>query len=108
LTDRLGEKTTDGMVLRGVLLTGDSGEAVAREDWTLSVENDALVWAVARSWLRDMTVTGTGTPALFFSCRPENTSAMLGMAKHHMHRQCSLLSPVLAGDHNALYYGLQQ
>jgi hypothetical protein len=66
------ERTADGIVLRGVVLTDGLQEPVAREDWRLTSEGDELVWTVERTWLRDMAVTSTGTPALFFSTRPIN------------------------------------
>ena len=68
------ENTADGIVLRGVVLTDGPQEPVAREDWTLRSEGDDFVWTVERTWLRDMTVTSTGTPALFFSTRPINNN----------------------------------
>jgi hypothetical protein len=64
------EKTADGVTLRGVVLTDGAGEPVAREDWFLKVAGDDLVWTVERTWLRELTTTSTGTPALFFSMRP--------------------------------------
>ena len=44
---------------------------MAREDWTLKSEGDEFVWTVERTWLRDLTVTSVGTPALFFSTPPD-------------------------------------
>jgi len=64
------EKTADGIILRGVVLSDGEGEPVAREDWTLEATGDDLVWTVERTWLKDLTTTSTGTPALFFSNRP--------------------------------------
>jgi hypothetical protein len=64
------EATAGGVILRGVVLCDGAGEPVAREDWTLRVEGGDLVWTVARTWLRELTVTSAGTPALFFSNRP--------------------------------------
>ena len=66
------DKTADGIVLHGVVLTDGPHEPVAREDWRLTSEGDDLVWTVERTWLQDMIVTSTGTPALFFSTRPVN------------------------------------
>jgi hypothetical protein len=66
------EKTDNGVTLRGVTLTDGAGEPVAREDWVLKTEGDDLVWTVERTWLRELTTTTTGTPALFFSSRPIN------------------------------------
>jgi hypothetical protein len=68
------EKTANGVTLRGVVLTDGRHDAVAREDWNLKREGDAFVWTVERTWLRDLTVTSTGTPALFFSSRPINSN----------------------------------
>jgi len=64
------ERTAHAVVLRGVVLTDESSEPAAREDWRLTSEDDRLVWSVERTWLRDVTVTSTGTPAMFFSTRP--------------------------------------
>ena len=66
------EQTANGVTLRGVTLTDGAGEPVAKEDWTLKTEGDDLVWTVERAWLRELTTTSTGTPALFFSSRPIN------------------------------------
>jgi len=68
------EKTEDGIILRGVVLSDGEGEPVAKEDWTLEATGDDLVWTVERTWLRDLTTTTTGTPALFFSIRPINNN----------------------------------
>ncbi len=68
------EKTGDGLVLRGVVLTDGKQEPVAREDWTLTSEGDEFVWTVERTWLRELTATSAGTPALFFSTRPINNN----------------------------------
>ena len=68
------DRTADGMVLRGVVLCDAAGESVAREDWTLGSAGDDFVWTVERTWLRDLTATSAGTPALFFSTRPINSS----------------------------------
>ncbi len=68
------ERAADGIVLRGVVLTDGPQEPAAREDWRLTSEGDELVWTVERTWLRDMTVSSTGTPALFFSTRPINSN----------------------------------
>ncbi len=64
------EKTDQGITLRGVVLTDGSDEPVAKEDWTLKIEGDDLVWTVERTWLRELATSTTGTPALFFSTRP--------------------------------------
>ncbi len=64
------EQTAKGVTLRGVTLTDENGEPIAKEDWTLKIEGDDLVWTVERTWLLDLTTTTTGTPALFFSNRP--------------------------------------
>ena len=64
------EQSAAGVTLRGVVLTDGAGEPVAREDWTLKNDGDDLVWTVDRTWLRQLTTTSTGTPALFFSMRP--------------------------------------
>jgi hypothetical protein len=66
------EKTATGVALRGVTLSDGAGEPVASEDWVLKIEGDDLVWMVERTWLRELTTTTTGTPALFFSNRPIN------------------------------------
>ena len=66
------EKTANGITLRGVTLTDGAGEPVAKEDWTLKTDGADLVWTVERTWLRELTTTTTGTPALFFSSRPIN------------------------------------
>ena len=73
------EKTADGVTLRGIVLSDDAGEPVAKEDWTLKAEGDELVWTVERTWLRELATTTTGTPALFFSTRPisNNPSTIL-------------------------------
>jgi hypothetical protein len=68
------ERTADGIVMRGVVLTNGPQEPVAREDWRLMSEGDDLVWRVERTWLRETIVTSTGTPALFFSTRPINSN----------------------------------
>ena len=64
------ETAARGASLRGVLLTDQAGRPVAKENWLLRTEGDELVWSVERRWLRDLTVSSAGTPALFFSCRP--------------------------------------
>jgi hypothetical protein len=61
------ERGGDRVTLRGVALTDGAGDPVALEDRILQTEGDALVWTVARAWLRDVTVASAGTPALFFS-----------------------------------------
>ncbi len=68
------ERTVDGIVIRGVILTDGQQAPVAREDWRLTSEGDDLVWRIERTWLRDMIVTSAGTPALFLSTRPINTN----------------------------------
>ncbi len=67
-------QTAAGLVVRGVVLADGAGEPVAREDWTLESQGDELVWTVTRTWLRELTVSSTGTPALFFSNRPLGTA----------------------------------
>ncbi len=64
------EATADGIILRGVTLSDAAGAVVAREDWALRSEGQDLVWTVGRTWLRELTASSTGTPALFFSNRP--------------------------------------
>jgi hypothetical protein len=71
------EKTAGGITLRGIVLSDGAGEPVAREDWTLKAEGDDLVWTVERTWLRELATTTTGTPALFFSCRPINNPSTI-------------------------------
>ena len=68
------DTTADGIVLRGVVLCDGAGDPVAREDWKLGSAGDEFVWTVERTWLRDVTVTSAGTPALFFSTRPINSN----------------------------------
>ena len=68
------EQTANGVTLHGVVLADGAGDPVAREDWTLQTEGDELVWTVERTWLRGLTTTSTGTPALFFSTRPINSN----------------------------------
>ncbi|MBU3665443.1 MAG: hypothetical protein FGM15_06145 [Chthoniobacterales bacterium] len=69
------EKTANGVTLRGVVLCdSEGGEPVAREDWTLETSGDELVWTVDRTWLRGLTTTSTGIPAMFFSIRPINNN----------------------------------
>ena len=68
------DTTAEGIVLRGVVLCDGAGDPVAREDWKLSSAGDEFVWTVERTWLRDVTVTSAGTPALFFSTRPINSN----------------------------------
>ncbi|MFH1920631.1 MAG: discoidin domain-containing protein [Planctomycetota bacterium] len=54
--------------LTGVKLTaGKDEEAVATEDWTLSVQGEELVWEIVRRWQRDLTCVMSGSPGLFFS-----------------------------------------
>jgi hypothetical protein len=64
------ETSAVGVSLHGVTLTAGAGEPVAREDWTVERSGDDLVWTVERTWLRPLTVSSVGTPALFFSMRP--------------------------------------
>jgi hypothetical protein len=68
------ESTPDGIVMRGVTLTHGAEPPIAREDWILQIQGEALQWRVERTWLREMTVSSTGTPALFFSTRPINNN----------------------------------
>jgi len=56
--------------LKGVkLAAGSSREVVAVEDWTLSSPGDGsrLVWEVTRKWTKDVPVSLSGSPGLFFS-----------------------------------------
>ena len=55
-------------------MTDGAGEVVAREDWTVQSAGADLVWTVERVWLRELTVTSAGTPALFFSTRAINNN----------------------------------
>lgn len=64
------EATRNGIILHGVRLGDGVSDPVAREEWRLSCEGSELIWTVDRTWLRELTTTSTGTPALFFSCRP--------------------------------------
>lgn len=68
------ESTPGGIVMRGVTLTHGAEPPIAREDWILQIEGEAILWRVERTWLREMTVTSAGTPALFFSVRPINNN----------------------------------
>ena len=68
------EKNAAGVTLRGVALTDGAGRPVASEDWTLRSDGDDFVWTVERTWLGELTVTSTGTPALFFSTRSINNN----------------------------------
>jgi len=63
-------RAADGITLSGIVLTDGTAKPVARENWTLRSDGEDLVWVVDRVWLRPLTVTSAGTPALFFSTRP--------------------------------------
>jgi len=65
------EEKANVLRVLGVRLTAAATEPpVAREDWTLESTDDGLRWTVERTWLRDFECRLTGTPALFFSHRP--------------------------------------
>jgi Glycosyl-hydrolase family 116, catalytic region len=61
-----GTLTLDGVTLR----SAPDSEAVAREQWVLRADGNALQWTVERTWLRPMKVRLEGTPAIFMSLRP--------------------------------------
>ena len=68
------EKTDSSITLRGIVLSDGAGEPVARENWVLKTKGENFSWSVERTWLRDMSTTSTGSPALFFSTRPTSPS----------------------------------
>jgi hypothetical protein len=47
-----------------------TADPVAVENWTLTASGSDLIWGVERTWLQDFDARITGTPALFFTCRP--------------------------------------
>jgi len=73
------EKSAEEIILRGVVLSDGVGQPVAREDSTLETTGDELMWTVERTWLKNLTTTSAGTPAVFFSNRPisNNPSTIL-------------------------------
>ena len=56
------------------MLTDGAGDPVARRTGRCRARETDLVWTVERVWLRELTVTSAGTPALFFSTRPINSN----------------------------------
>jgi hypothetical protein len=58
-----------GLRISGVALLSDKGpDAAAVEDWTFSMPGDGsqLAWNIVRRWKKDVTVTMSGSPGLFF------------------------------------------
>ena len=63
--ERQGDRVTAIRLLGVKLAASASADPVAVEDWSLTAEDDALVWKVVRRWQRDFTYGLSGTPGLF-------------------------------------------
>lgn len=96
------ERTARGVTLRGVMLTDGAGAPVAQEDWALRAEGGEFVWTIERTWLRELTLSSAGTPALFFSSRPihNNPSTILS---NSVATTFWIAPEKLRGWHNPLY-----